>query len=163
MSTTSDAVIFEEDHASQPRHLAIDGLQEEFGFVRRARIVNRGESEFQISQLMDRQSSVRCRLGTDLSMRNPTNAYKRSEQVSKAFPWSPVDEPQVSDRPAPSEMPVRTLCGQTALRISISHWTPHSQDFERGTPSSQQKIVTGRPGAYPVSAEITLPPGSSIM
>ena len=36
------------------------------------------------------------------------------------------------------------------------------QDFERGTPSSQQKIVTGRPGAYLVSAEITLPPGSSI-
>ena len=49
-STTSDAVIFEEDHASQPLTFSYRWSScEEFGFVRRARIVNRGESEFQIS------------------------------------------------------------------------------------------------------------------
>ena len=135
-STTSDAVIFEEDHASQPLTFSYRWSScEEFGFVRRARIVNRGESEFQISLVDGLVNLLPCGVdpALDLSMRNLTNAYKRSEQVSEAFSVVVYSmESQVSDRPHPLKCSVRTLCGQTALRISISHWTPRCSKILKG-------------------------------
>ena len=166
-STTSDAVIFEEDHASQPLTFSYRWSScEEFGFVRRARIVNRGESEFQISLVDGLVNLLPCGVdpALDLSMRNLTNAYKRSEQVSEAFSVVVYSmESQVSDRPAPSEMlRANTVWSNCPENFNITLDASMLQDFERGTPSNQQKIVTGRPGAYLVSAEIALPPGSSI-
>ena len=72
-------------------------------------------------------------------------------------------ESQVSDRPAPSEMlRANTVWSNCPENFNITLDASMLQDFERGTPSNQQKIVTGRPGAYLVGAEIALPPGSSI-
>ena len=96
------------------------------------------------------------------SMRNLTNAYKRSEVLSHGLAAFTM-EAQVSDRAEPVE----------ALTASVvwSHGLPGAtltvdqaalDEFAAGRPVDPAALVTGRPGAFLLAADATLRAGSPL-
>ena len=166
-ATTGDAVLFEEDHPTIPLTFNYRWSScERYGFVRRSRLTNRSEEEIRLS-VVDGVINVLpsgVDLGLDMGLRNLTNAYKRSELVSKENRLAVYSmESRVSDRPEPSEMlranVVWSFCPEN---FDVALNRTRLNEFEDSLDSVPQQIVTGKPGAYLVSSELCIPAGSTV-
>lgn len=166
-ATTSDAIIFEEDHPSIPLTFTYRWSScEEYGFVRRSLLTNRSDNEICLS-LVDGlikllPSGVEPAL--DMGLRNLTNAYKRSELVSDDSSVAVYSmESRVSDRPEPSEMlranVAWSLCPEN-FNVTLNQ--SFIRDFERSEDPQEEHLVTGRPGSYLVHSQLCIPAGSSV-
>lgn len=166
-ATTGDAVLFEEDHPTIPLTFNYRWSScERYGFVRRSRLTNRSEEEIRLS-VVDGVINVLpsgVDPGLDMGLRNLTNAYKRSELVSKENRLAVYSmESRVSDRPEPSEMlranVVWSFCPEN---FDVGLNRTRLNEFEDSLDSVPQQIVTGKPGAYLVSSELCIPAGSTV-
>ena len=166
-ATTGDAVLFEEDHPTLPLTFSYRWSScERYGFVRRSRLANHGQEEIRLSVVDGLINVLPSGVdpGLDMGLRNLTNAYKRSEFVSKETGLAVYSmESQVSDRPEPSEMlranVVWSLCPE---KFDIALNQTRLKEFEGSSNSVAQAIVTGKPGAYIVSSELCIPAGSTV-
>ena len=166
-ATTGDAVLFEEDHPMIPLTFSYGWSScERYGFVRRSRLTNRGQDEIRLSVIDGLINILPSGVdpGLDMGLRNLTNAYKRSELVSKETGLAVYSmESRVSDRPEPSEMlranVVWSLCPEN---FDIALHQTRLKEFEDSSDSVPQQIVTGKPGAYLVSSELCIPAGSTV-
>jgi len=166
-ATTGDAVLFEEDHPLIPLTFNYRWSScERYGFVRRSRLTNRGQDEIRLSVIDGLINILPSGVdpGLDMGLRNLTNAYKRSELVSKETGLAVYSmESRVSDRPEPSEIlranVVWSLCPEN---FDIALHQTRLKEFEDSSDSVPQQIVTGKPGAYLVSSELCIPAGSTV-
>ena len=166
-ATTGDAVLFEEDHPTLPLTFSYRWSScERYGFVRRSRLTNRSQEDIRLTVVDGLINLLPSGVdpGLDMGLRNLTNAYKRSELVSKETGLAVYSmESRVSDRPEPSEMlranVVWSLCPEN---FDVTLNRTRLNEFEDSSDSIPQQIVTGKPGAYLVSSELCIPADSTV-
>ncbi len=162
-SVVGATVVFEEWHADlellfRYRWSSADRL----GFVRTATLTNTGDRPGRV-ELVDGLLGM-LPYGIDPSlqqrMSNLTNAYKRSEVVDREARLAVYSlESPVADRPVPSEVLRATVAWSAGLDgASVSVDPDTIAAFEDDRAPAVAPLVTGRPGAYLLSATMELAP-----
>lgn len=131
----------------------------EFGFIRKASLINTSGKDYQITLLDGIQNILPCGVPSDLqrSSSNLVDAYKRSEldPVSGIgiFALSAI----IVDRPEPSESLKANIAWSLGLDQPMHLLSSLQLDhFRRHQPIVQERDVKGEKGAYFVSADIKL-------
>ncbi|NNC74775.1 MAG: hypothetical protein HKN93_04610, partial [Acidimicrobiia bacterium] len=163
-SVVGDVIIFEEDHFDlgltfRYRWSSCD----EFGFVRTASVTNRGTEKVAVD-LIDGLVNVLPHGLTPAvynGMSNLTNAYKRSEVIDGRLAIFSM-EAAVVDKPEPAESLRGSVVWSMGLeQAALTLAADAIGAFEMGSPTDLVSRVTGKPGAYLLSATIDLEAGAT--
>lgn len=136
----------------------------EFGFVRKATLVNHGSATVQIDMLDGFQNLLPYGVGADLqnAASNLADAYKRSELLPDVgigiFALSAI----IVDKAEPSEALKANTVWQSGMenpRFLLS--TNQLPAFRKGESICQEEDVKGEKGAYLVNSQFSIDPGKS--
>jgi len=135
----------------------------QFGFVRKATLLNQGYSEITIQILDGFQNLVPYGVGADLqnAVSNLADAYKRSELVPESglgiFALSAI----IVDKAEPSEALKANTIWSTGLdQPSFLLSTTQINNFRNGEIVKQEEDIKGEKGAFLVCSTLNLPAGS---
>jgi len=137
---------------------------QQFGFVRRAWLVNSGPGAVNVMLLDGLQNLMPCGTGSQFNLEYSTllNAYKKSELLPATglglFRLSAIP----ADRPEPAEALRTTVAWSVGLKRQLTLLSPAQLDkFRAGEKPSQETEVRAERGAYFVQSEIQLRRGQS--
>ncbi len=165
-SVTGDALVFEEVHevlglTFRYRWASAD----RFGFVRTATLANSGDHAVTAAVVDGLVNLLPYGIDPTISQRlsNLSNAYKRSELIDASTGLAVYAlEAEVVDRPEPSEVLRATVAWSAGLEApTVSVDGDALTAFVAGGGVEPETLVTGRPGAYLVSAELAIDPGAA--
>ncbi len=133
------------------------------GFVRHAVLRNHGHTSVAVDLIDGLVQILPADLGRNVyeRMRNLSNAYRRSEVLAQDVRLAAFTlESHITDRPQASEVLRANVAWSTGLPNSTLTLDRSAIDtFEGSGHVAANHLVTGRPGAYLLSATLELPPG----
>ncbi len=165
-ANTGDTLVFEEVHAGLGMTFRYRWANtDRFGFVRTATLANGGAGAVHVAVVDGIVNLLPYGIDPTTNQRrsNLANAYKRSELIDARTGLAVYTlEAEVVDRPEPAEVLRGTVAWSAGLAGPVVGIDPDRMDaFVAGDHGPEEALVTGRPGAYVVSAEIDLDPGAS--
>ncbi len=165
-SVVGNQVIFEETHGGLGLVFRYRwSNSDRFGFVRTASLTNAGESPVGAELIDGLVNLLPSGLDPALYQRlnNLTNAYKRSEIISAVTRLAAFTlEAHIVDRPEPAEALVGSVAWSRGLDGATVTLDPSAvAGFITGGTTAAQSLVTGRPGGYLLTGNITIGPGET--
>ncbi len=137
---------------------------QQFGFVRRAWLMNSGKAAMRVQMLDGVQNLMPCGVGSPFNLEYSTllDAYKKSELLSAPglglFRLSAIPV----DRPEPAEALRTTVAWSVGLKRQLTLLSSVQLDrFRGGQPLRPETEVRAERGAYFVQAEVHLRHGQS--
>ncbi len=165
-AVTGDTLVFEEVHAGFGLAFRYRwASSDRFGFVRTATIANRSASPIHAAVIDGIVDILPYGIDPTTHQRrsNLSNAYKRSELIDVRTGLAVYTlEAEVVDRPEPAEVLRGTVAwsvGPAGASVGLAPDRVHAFVAAENVPG--ETLVTGRPGAYLVSAEIDLAPDAA--
>jgi hypothetical protein len=138
---------------------------QQFGFVRRAWLVNFGSAAIRVTLLDGVQNLMPCGMGSQFNLEYSTllDAYKKSELLSNTglglFRLSAIPV----DRPEPAEALRTTVAWSVGLKRQLTLLSSVQLDgFRAGQPLRPETEVRAERGAYFVQSEMQLRRGQSL-
>jgi hypothetical protein len=136
-----------------------------FGFVRTATLTNLADRTARVDLIDGLVNVLPSGLDPTLyqRMNNLTNAYKRSEVIDAQTRLSVFSlEAQIVDRPDPAEALVGSIAWSSGLAGAALTLDPRAiEAFVAGELAPPASLVTGRPGAYLLTATKAIAPGEN--
>jgi hypothetical protein len=159
-------IVFEEvNHDLQLTFRYQWNSSETFGFVRKSKLINDGDSQVQISALDGIQNIVPYGVGSAVQNQssNLVDAYKRSELLEDSGLGIYALSAIIVDKAEPSE----ALKANVVWSIGINNpkyllSSLQLKDFRKGKKIHQEKDVKAEKGAYFIHAELTLDPNTEM-
>ncbi len=165
-SVVGNQVIFEEAHGGLGLVFRYRwSNSDRFGFVRTASLTNAGDSPVDTGLIDGLVNLLPSGLDPALYQRlnNLTNAYKRSEIIDAGTRLAAFTlEAHIVDRPEPAEALVGSVAWSRGLEGATVTLDPAAvADFITGRLNAPQSLVTGRPGGYLLTGNVTIGPGEA--
>ncbi|MFC1690431.1 hypothetical protein ACFL07_12400, partial [Pseudomonadota bacterium] len=135
---------------------------EQYGFVRKSVVVNRGEAEVHLALLDGLRNILPYGVAPSLQsdMSTLLDAYKKTEAVEGCSAALYTMSSIPTDRAEPSEALKATIAWATGLEDTVLLLSEDQlADFESGRAVHSESTCNGRRGAFFIHASIVLPPG----